>query len=389
MSLESILYKIEHSFSVVYVLAGIFCSFILWATLFDIDETVNAQGIIVANGKNQVIQVADGGVLSTLLVKEGDKVKQGQLLATLEKTRAKASYQEIKSQVAYLKTALARASAEILNKKIIFGKLSQEYPDFMQAQQALYVQKRRSLDEQVDLLQKTFTIYKEEWENTKTLEKTGDVSKLEVLKVRQKLLDIERRIADVKNKYYEKVGVEIEKLGGELSKSLHKLRSQENILEYTDIRAPKDGIIKELKITTNGAVLRPGEQLMEISPYEGGVILEAKIKPIDIGRVKLNMPVSIKVGAFDYTVFGGLKGIVTYISSDTLIDKDASGREVTFYRVNVKIIGIEYKDNLKSKQIKVKLGMSVSIGIKIGVRSLFKYLVKPISRGFSSALTEQ
>lgn len=389
MNLEKFLLKIEHSFSIVYVLLGGLIAFILWATLFDIDETVRAQGKVVANGSSQIIQVADGGVLSKLLVSEGDHVKQGQLLATLEKDRAQAGYYEVKSQVAYLKSALARANAEILEKPIVFDELTQDYPDFMDAQKALYIQKKRSLNQEVAILEESLAISTKEWGITQSLEKTGDVSQFEVLRAMQKVLDLKRKVMDTKNKYYEKISAEIEKLGGELAKNIYKLKKQKSVLEYTDIRSPVLGIVKELKVTTVGGVLRAGEQLMEISSSQGGVILEAKINPVDIGRLKLGMPVTIKLDAFDYTIFGGLKGTLNYISSDTLLDKDPSGRQMSFYQVNIKIEGPEHEDNAKSKAIKVKLGMSGTIDIKIGMRSLFTYLTKPIVRGFSGALNEK
>ncbi len=389
MNLEKFLLKIEHSFSIVYVLLGGLIAFILWATLFDINETVRAQGKVVANGSSQIIQVADGGVLFKLLVSEGEHVKQGQLLATLEKDRAKAGYYEVKSQVAYLKSALARANAEILNTPIMFDELTQDYPDFMNAQRVLYVQKKRSLNQEVAILEEILLISTKELEMTQSLKKLGDVSQLEVLRARQKVLDFKRKVLDTKNKYYEKTSAEIEKLEGELTKNIYKLKKQKSILEYTDIYSPVLGIIKELKVTTVGGVLRAGEQLMEISSSQGGVILEAKINPVDIGRLKLGMPVVIKLDAFDYTIFGGLKGTLNYISSDTLLDKDPSGRQTSFYQVNIKIEGPEHEDNAKSKAIKVKLGMSGTIDVKVGMRSLFTYLTKPIARGFSGALNEK
>lgn len=389
MNLEKFLLKIEHSFSIVYVLLGGLIAFILWATLFDIDETVRSQGKVVANGSNQIIQVADGGVLSKLLVSEGEHVKQGQLIATLEKDRAQAGYYEVRSQVAHLKSALARANAEILENPIVFDELTQNYPDFMNAQKALYVQKKNALNQEVAILEESLVISTKELDVTQSLEKTGDVSQLEVLRARQKVLDIKRRVMDVKNRYYEKTSTEIEKLEGELAKSLYKLKKQKSVLEYTDIHSPVSGIVKELKVTTVGGVLRAGDQLMEISYSQDGVILEAKINPADIGRLKLGMPVVIKLDAFDYAIFGGLKGTLNYISSDTLLDKDPSGRQITFYQVNIKIEGPEHEDNAKSKAIKVKLGMSGTIDIKIGMRSLFTYLTKPIARGFSGALNEK
>lgn len=389
MTLEKFLLKIEDSFSIVYVLLGGFIAFILWAMLFDIDETVRSQGKVVANGNNQIIQVADGGILSKLLVSEGEHVKQGQLLATLEKDRAQAGYYEVRSQVAHLKSALARANAEILAKPIVFDELTQNYPDFMNAQKALYVQKKRSLNQEVAILEESLAISTKGWEMIQSLEKTGDVSQLEVLRARQKVLDLKRNVLDIKSKYYKQTSTEIEKLEGELAKNLHKLKKQRNVLEYTDIRSPVLGIVKELKVTTVGGVLRSGEQLMEISSSQGGVILEAKINPVDIGRLKLGMPVVIKLDAFDYTIFGGLKGTLSYISSDTLLDKDPSGRQITFYQVNIKIEGPEHEDNVKSKAIKLKLGMSGTIDVKVGMRSLFTYLTKPITRGFSGALNEE
>lgn len=389
MTLEKFLLKIEDSFSIVYVLLGGFIAFILWAMLFDIDETVRSQGKVVANGNNQIIQVADGGILSKLLVSEGEHVKQGQLLATLEKDRAQAGYYEVRSQVAHLKSALARANAEILAKPIVFDELTQDYPDFMNAQKALYVQKKRSLNQEVAILEESLAISTKGWEMIRSLEKTGDVSQLEVLRARQKVLDLKRNVLDIKSKYYKQTSTEIEKLEGELAKNLHKLKKQRNVLEYTDIRSPVLGIVKELKVTTVGGVLRSGEQLMEISSSQGGVILEAKINPVDIGRLKLGMPVVIKLDAFDYTIFGGLKGTLSYISSDTLLDKDPSGRQITFYQVNIKIEGPEHEDNVKSKAIKLKLGMSGTIDVKVGMRSLFTYLTKPITRGFSGALNEE
>jgi len=386
MNLEKFLLKIEHSFSIVYVLLGGLIAFILWAMLFDIDETVRTQGKVVANGNSQIIQVVDGGILSKLLVSEGEYVKQGQLLATLEKDRAQADYYEVKSQVAHLKSALARANAEILANPILFDELTQNYPNFMNAQKALYVQKKHSLDQEVSILEESLAISTKEWEIIQSLEKTGDVSQLEVLRSRQKILDIKRNVMNIKNKYYKQISAEIEKLEGELAKNLYKLKRQKNVLEYTDIRSPVLGIVKELKVTTVGGVLHAGEQLMEISSSQSGVILEAKINPVDIGRLKLGMPVVIKLDAFDYTIFGGLKGTLNYISSDTLLDKDPSGRQITFYQVNVKIEGPEHEDNAKSKAIKVKLGMSGTIDVKVGMRSLFTYLTKPIARGFSGAL---
>ncbi|ORU92945.1 MAG: hypothetical protein A6F71_08820 [Cycloclasticus sp. symbiont of Poecilosclerida sp. M] len=389
MKLETLLLKIEQSFSITYVLLGGLIIFILWALWFDIDETVRAQGVVVANGRTQIIQSADGGVLSKLLVREGQQVKKGELLATLEKGRVQAGYHQVRSQVAHLKSALARANAQILDGEIVFDEVVKAYPDFMSAQQALYQQKKRSLGEEVSMLEDSLVISEQEWRITQNLAGTGDVSQLEVLRAKQKLLELERKIAEVKNNYYERTHLEIEGLEGELAMQLHKLQEQADILGYTDIRTPVSGVVKALSVTTVGGVLRAGEQLMEISPNQGGVIMEAKVNPADVGRLKLGVPTTIKLDAFDYTAFGGLSGEVVHISSDTLVEQDPSGRSQSFYRVNVEIKGVEEQDNDKAKFIQVKLGMSATVDMKVGTRSLFGYLTKPVARGFRGAFNER
>ncbi len=389
MKLENLLLKIEQSFSITYVLLGGLIVFILWALWFDIDETVRAQGVVVASGRTQIIQSADGGILSKLLVREGQQVKQGELLAILEKGRIQAGYHQVRSQVAHLKSALARANAQILDSKIVFDDLVKAYPDFMNTQQALYNQKKRSLGDEVSMLEDSLLISEEEWQITKNLSTTGDVSQLEVLRAKQKLLELERKIVEVKNNYYERTRLEIEELEGRLATQLHKLQEQADILGYTDIYAPVSGVIKSLQVTTVGGVLRAGEELMTISPNRGGVIMEVKVNPVDVGRLKLGMPVAIKLDAFDYTVFGGLSGEVVHISSDTLVEQEPSGRSQSFYRVNVEIKDVEEQDNAKAKFIQVKLGMSATVDMKVGIRSLFGYLTKPVTRGFSGALNER
>ncbi|MBA5249370.1 MAG: HlyD family efflux transporter periplasmic adaptor subunit [Gammaproteobacteria bacterium] len=386
IKLGHILTKMEHSFSVIYVFLGALILFIAWAVVFDIDETVRAQGKVVANGSNQVIQVADGGVLSELLVSAGETVTKGQLLAKLEKDRAEAGYNEIESQVAHLQSGLSRATAILLKQPLEFSELSKKYPDFVRAQTALFEHQKRSFDQEVVLLKETVEISEEEWNIIQELEKTGDVSQSEVLSSRQRLLDFKRKLADANNKFYERASTEVKKLEGELASISHKLEKQKSILNYTNIYSPVDGIIKDLKLTTVGGVLRSGDQLMEISPSHGGVIFEVKVKPLDVARLKGDMLTTIKLDAFDYTIYGGLKGAVTYISSDTLLEKDPSGRSEAFYKVNVRIDGVEHDDNEKSKLIKPKLGMSGTVDIKVGIRSLFTYLIKPVARGFSGAL---
>lgn len=388
-SLDTLLISIKRRLSIAQVLLGGFLGLLAWAMMFEIDETVRAQGVVVASDHSQLIQVSDGGVLSKLLVSEGELVNAGQLLATLDKSRIDAAYQEIRSQVAYLRASLARAQAELSNSIPVFDSLSYEYPELIKAETNLYHSQQQSLREKTQALNAMLALAQQELKMVISLEKTGDVSQLELLQAKQKVLDLEQRIAEIKNQYQEQHSLEVETLEAQLIKATHQLSQHEDLLQHTNVYAPVTGIIKTINLTTIGGVLGPGGQLMEISPTQGGYLLEAKISPVDIGRIRIDMPVTIKLDAFDYAIFGALKGKVIHISSDTLLDNTQPAQQSGYYQVNIELLGAEHLDNQKSKEIQAKLGMSATVDIKVSQRSLFTYLIKPVTRGFSGALNEQ
>jgi adhesin transport system membrane fusion protein len=374
--------KIKVNFSISYVLLTGLLLFIIWALIFDIDKSVRSQGVVVATKNNQIIQVADGGILENILVSEGDIVYKNQQIASLENKRIEADYKQIQVENAYLQSLINRIDAQILNKNIVFSKEIDNYPAFIKAQNILFLQQTKALSQKVNNLNKLLKIAKKRLKINQELIKNGDIAELEILQLSEKILDIEVKINDIKNNYQDKLKSEKEKVVAELIKNSYKLKQQFDVLKHTKIFSPVNGVVKELKITTIGGVLKAGDALMEVSPSAGGIILQAKINPSDIADIKLKIPVIIKLDAFDYSVFGSLNGEVEYISSDTLREKDPSGKMQIFYQVNVLITS-------KNPKIIPKLGMSAMLEIKTGSRSLFNYLTKPIIRGFSGSLSEK
>jgi adhesin transport system membrane fusion protein len=139
---------------------------------------------------------------------------------------------------------------------------------------------------------------------------------------------------------------------------------------------------------TIGGVLRAGDELMQIAPTENDLVVEAKVYPADIGLLRLGLPVAIKVDAFDYSIYGMLDGELTYISPDTLSEQGVNGQTQTYYRVRARIAPPQ-EGNDKTRRISVKPGMTVSIDIRTGTRSVLGYLGKPLSRAFSGAMNER
>lgn len=366
-------------------------SFLAWAAWFDIDQSVRAQGQLIPSGRTQVIQAADGGVLSHILVHEGQAVVAGQELARLERARPDAAFDESRAKDAALAAALLRAQAEANGTTLVFGPRFREFPQFVAVQQALFEQRQRSLREELNTLQDSLDMAQQELAMNEALLETGDTSRLEVMRARRQLGDLQGRISAVRNKYLQEARQEAAKLAEDISSSRYKLAERQSILDHTRITSPVAGVVKLLKVSTIGGVLRPGDELMQISPTDGELVIELKINPIDIGQLTLDLPVTVKFDAFDASVYGSLQGRLTYLSADTLTESVANGQISSFYRAQVRL-NHEHQDapvNTKLAAVALKPGMTTTVDIRTDSRSILQYLAKPVFKAFGGALNER
>jgi ATP-binding cassette subfamily C protein LapB len=366
-------------------------AFVLWAALFEIEQTVRAQGQIIPTARTQVIQSADGGVLEKLLVEEGQSVKAGQELAVMERERSQAGFDESRAKAAALAIALARTQAEALGLAPEFGPALRTYPKIVAVQQALYEQRKRSLQDELAGLQQALDMALEELRMNEALLKNGDTSRLEVMRAKRQTVDMEAKINATRNKYLQDARAEASKLAEDLAANAYKLEERQSVLGHTVLTAPIAGVVKYLKVTTIGGVLRAGDEMMQISPTEGGIVFEVKINPVDIGQLQLGLPVSIKLDAFDYSVYGNLEGTLVYLSSDTLVEQGANGQSSSYYRAQVKLDADKARShpNPMLAAVVLKPGMTATVDIKTGQRSVLKYLAKPIYRAFGGAMNER
>ena len=362
-------------------------AFLTWAAWFEIDQTVRAQGQMIPGARTQIIQAADGGVLSRILVKEGQSVVSGEQLAVLERERPHAAFEESRAKDAALAAALVRAQAEALEQTPQFGKKLREFPQFVSAQQSLFEQRRRSLNEELATIRDAIDMAQEEFRMNEALLNTGDISRIEVMRARRQLSELQGKASALRNKYLQDARVEASKLAEELSSSRYKLEERQSILDHTVLVAPVAGVVKYLKVSTQGGVLRAGDELMQISPTEGDMVLEVKLNPTDIGQLQIGLPVAVRLDAFDYSIYGNLQGTLSYISSDTLSEQSASGQTSTYYRAHVRI-GTE-QGNAKLVGVALKPGMTATIDIRTARRSVLQYLAKPVLKAFSGALNER
>lgn len=359
---------------------------VVWAYFAQIDQVTRATATVIASARTQDIQAVEGGVLTEILVKEGEKVTKGQLVVTLEEERAQAAVANASSKIAALKAKLARLEAEIYERPLRFPDDIKSYSEYVGNQTQLYNRRRQAIDQDVSSLQKMMVLAQQELSMNEPLLEYGDVSQADVIKLRRQVAEIQAQITNKRNKYFEEAQSEMTKAQEELDTELEQLRDHSQVLEETKLFAPTDGKVNNILITTIGGVVKPGEVIMEILPTSSDLIVEAKVSPVDIAYVKEQQAATVKLDAYDYSIFGAMNGTVTYISPDTLMEQTPKGEE-PYYRVQIKITGAEFAE--RSDEIVIKPGMTASVDIKAQERSVLSYLTKPITKTFSEGLGER
>ncbi len=360
---------------------------VIWAAWGTVDQVTRAQAQVVAQSRTQVIQSPDGGVLSELRVKEGDKVTAGQVLASLHKERAQAAVSETKAKVAALRITLARLQAEVYNKPLSFASDLKAYPEYVSNQTDLYIKRQQAFREDMAALTKILELSDAELKINLQLEANGDVSRTEVLRLERSVADVRAQLASKKNKYLQDAQAEMTKAQEELSTQTELLRDRSQLLDHTVLTAPVNGVVNNIRINTLGGVVRQGETVMELLPWSQELVIEAKVTPADIAFVLVGQEAQIKVDAYDASIFGALRGTVDYISSDVLSEDTRQG-PFLYYRVRIHPQPMHLQAD-KAQRIQLKPGMSASVDIKANERSVLSYLLKPISKALSQSMGER
>jgi adhesin transport system membrane fusion protein len=361
---------------------------VAWAYVYRIDQVVRGTGTVIATSRIQVIQTVDGGVLKSLKVREGDSVKPGQVLAVLDQTRFAAQVMELDSRLAALHGQAARLRAEVTGAaEIKFPAGVKKFPELIEVQKALFIQKRQSLDEELRTLGVAVKLAREDARLVADLAKTGDVSRSEVIKAERALNDTEAQLINRKNKYYQDARTELAKTEDDIGQNEQVRTPRVQQLSDSVMKAPVAGIVKNVRITTQGGVLRAGEELLQIVPLDDVLIVETKVKPSDIAMLKPELKATIRFDAFDYTVYGGVGGKVAYVSADTIREDSKTG-EVTYYRVHVSTSAKPVKTST-GKTLDILPGMTAQVDIRTGDRTVFDYILKPLRKTLTESFGER
>ena len=365
--------------------------FMVWAGFSDIDQITRAQGQIIPSSRTQIIQAPDGGVIENLLVREGAEVQHGDLLVKFDKTKAEAAYRESEYKVAALSATVDRLRAEVFGGNLVFNADTSKFPDFRKNQQDLLFKRHDAIEQEIRSLQQMRDLARKELEMTEPLLKTGDVSMAEVLRLKRMLAEQEGQIANKRNKYQQDSQTEFNKAEEDLAGARESLIQRKNQLDNTELRAPVNGTVKNVRVTTRGGVLRPGDELMQIVPVDDALIVEAKVKPADVAFLRPGQDVSVKIDSYDYTIYGTLTGKLAYISADTINEETRANnpeQPQSYYRVQVRTESPRF-NRRPQENLQLQPGMTATIEIKTGRNTILNYLLKPIIKTLNESMGER
>lgn len=358
-----------------------------WAYFAKVDQVTRAPAQLIVAARTQLVQAPDAGVVTKIHVREGDEVQAGQLLVTLQKERAEAALADSSAKVAALRITLSRLQAEVYRRPLRFESDLQSYPEYIKNQTDLYNRRRQAIEEDLESLGNMLRLAESELAINRQLEATGDVSQAEILRLQRSVADLRAQQASKRNKYFQDAQAEMTKAQEELNTQMELLRDRTQVLEQTELDAPMRGIVNNIKVNTIGGVVRAGDTLMELLPTGDNLLAEAKISTADIAFIAVGQEASVKLDAFDSSIFGAMHGVVEYISPDALMEETRNG-PMAHYRVRIRITGTEFKGE-KANQIQLRPGMTAQVDIKAMERTVLSYLTKPIIKTLSESMGER
>lgn len=376
-------------FLMVIFLLVLVVTFVIWAWNSPLDEVTRGQGSIIPGSREQVIQTLDPGILKTLEVREGDIVEKGQVLLTLDDTRSSAMLRESEARVNNLEAVRARLRAEAYSESLTFP---DDVPaDLRERESTVYRLRKTELAQSIAGLKQSKALLDKEIAMTRPIVREGAMSEVELLRMQRQSAELQLQMDEKQNKYLTEAGAELVKTEAELAQAKENMAGRADPVERSRIR-PLRGIVKNIRVNTLGGVVSAGQDIMEIIPLEDQLLIEAYINPRDVAYVRTGMPALVKLTAYDYAIYGGLDGVVTLVSPDTLRDQKRPGDlkldpNEAYYRVLVTTSN-NYLTDRNGKILPVIPGMIASVDIKTGQKSVFQYLIKPITR-MKQALQER
>jgi adhesin transport system membrane fusion protein len=349
----------------------------IWAWYGKLDEVSTGTGKVIPSSREQVLQSLDGGIVTELLVHEGDKVQAGQIVARLDPTRSESNVGESAARYRASLASSVRLNAEVNDLPLVFPDSLKAWPELIASETRLYKSRRAQLKDTESDLNDALVSVNKELDITQRLVKSGAASHVEVLRLQRQKSDLGLKITDLRSQYYVQAREALSKANAEVDMLSAVIKGREDSVTRMTVRSPMRGIVKNIQVTTIGGVIPPNGEMMEIVPVDDHLLIEARLSPRDIAFIHPGQRALVKVTAYDYAIYGGLEGEVETISPDTIQDKVKP--EVVYYRVFIRTHQ-DYLVNKAGHRFSISPGMVATVDIKTGQKTIVDYLIKPFNR---------
>ncbi|MCX2864965.1 HlyD family type I secretion periplasmic adaptor subunit [Paucibacter sp. PLA-PC-4] len=360
---------------VLYLLLAAVLVAIVWSALAEVEQVSRNDGRIVPDAREQVIASAEVGILRELLVREGDRVSRGQVLVRLDPTRVEAQQNEGQVKRLALQATIARLAAEAAGRPLQFPAELRDHKALMEAETESFEARQRLLEEAVASIGRSAALLGREMRIAQSMAAKGLMSDVEVMRLSRQVNELQLQRSERVSRFRQEASAELVKLRNELAQQQEQMVVRQDALTRTVLSSPVDGLVKNIRANTLGGVITTGAPIMEIVPLTERILVETRIKPAEIGYLRVGQKATIKVAGFDYNVFGGLQGKVEYISPDALGDADKGG-DGRYYRALVRTERSTLR--YKGEAVEVIPGMNASVEIKTGERSVLSFLLRPM-----------
>lgn len=399
---------------------------VLWAAWSEIDVVTRGEGRVITSSQVQLIQNLEGGILAEIPVREGETVEKDQVLFRLDATRFESSYREGEQQKFALQARIARLAAEAGGTvpEMPAG-LREKHPEIVKQELALHAARAKDLASKIDILREQLVQRRNEIIELRAREKTqreglaiitreiaisaplvtqGVISEVELMRLQREQVrirteveaaslaaprvessieEVRRKIDETTSAFRAQAGAELALSRAEFAKHAETLPALEDRVTRTTVRSPVKGIVKSILNKTLGGVVQPGNPLAEIVPLEEQLLVEARIKPADIAFIAVGQRAVVKVTAYDYSIYGGLEGKIVLVGADSIVPQQGE----PYYIVHVRTAASVLK--FGGKSLPVIPGMTTSVDVLTGKKSVLNYLLKPVNRAMERALSER
>lgn len=399
---------------------------LIWASLASLDEIATGTGKVIPTSHIQIVQNMEGGILSEILVREGDVVQKGQILVQMDSTRFSSSFGENQAKYEALLVKIARLSAEANNAEFNAPKeLEQKNQKLIDEERSLHASRQRELQANLSVLrqqseqrvqdlaekrarlvqlQQSHGLVAKEVAMTRPLVQQGVMSEVELLRLERQLSDLkgeleatrisiprlESALMEARNKaegfiikFRSDAMSDLSAARAEISAIGATSSALEDRLTRTTVRSPMAGVVKRIKVTTLGGVIQPGMDLMEIVPLEDNLLIEARVKPSDIAFLRPGQEGAVKLSAYDFSIYGGVPAKLEFISADSITNDE--GETFFVIRVRTKTNYIVQGD----KRLPIIPGMLATVDIRTGKKTVLTYLLKPVFKAKEVAMRER